>query len=674
MVNFTKRTNRFFRPASIALLCFSLLFSYKVHAQCPSGGINIVTQAEADQFGVDYPNCTVINGVLSIGQNTGTTDIVDLSALANITNVTGTINISNNAFLPNVDALSNLTSIGGNLQFYGNTVLQNIDGLSVVEQIGGTITIDNNSNLQNLDGLNAVTQIGGAIVIINNSNLQNLDGLSALQSTGEDIYIIDNTSLSDISALANTTFVPTSGYGLTLTNNPLLTFCNLPNFCSYLANDPSTHPRSINGNGGNCLDEQTVFAACNPVATGCLDANATMPQWPSTAFTPGCTGFPIVIASDTWTGEYSKVLVTAGTEYTFSSSVPTDLVTIGDKNGTMVHVFGTETVTWTATVTDTIRFYLHLDDLCNYGDQINRSRIVKCGTIPQCPPGNVVLLSQQEVNQFLIDYPNCTHIVGNLDIHGTNITDLSPLNNLVSTGGELAIWNCTNLQSINGLINLAQIGGRIYIGGDDNTNTNSQLLNINGLSNVTSVGGMLAIKFCNALQNLNAFSQLTQIGGGLAIQNNTALNNITGFQNIAPNSIASFGLVIENNPLLSICDLPNICTYLTYDAGTHPRVIEGNASNCVNEQAVKAACVLDVDKMEDISFNLYPNPVEDVLNISTVNEIHGITVFNLLGQKVIDDVKLSNGQMNVSALYPGNYVCQVKLDNGTIRTFKLLKK
>lgn len=74
------------------------------------------------------------------------------------------------------------------------------------------------------------------------------------------------------------------------------------------------------------------------------------------------------------------------------------------------------------------------------------------------------------------------------------------------------------------------------------------------------------------------------------------------------------------------------------------------------------------------SIKIYPNPVQNQLNISSNENIKSVSVFNLAGQKVISDSKISNNQINLSSLSKGNYVIQVELVNGQIETFKILKK
>src|SRR5690606_39044436 len=207
------------------------------------------------------------------------------------------------------------------------------------------------------------------------------------------------------------------------------------------------------------------------------------------------------------------------------------------------------------------------------------------GAKAQCPTGDVGLYSQAHVNNFATNYPNCTEITGFLYINGITITDLSPLSNIQSIGGFLEIGSNSQLTNLDGLSNLTEIGGDLTIQG------NSQLTNLDGLSNLTSVGGYLSIYYNSNLTNLDGLSNLTSVGADLVINSNYSLTDISGLQNIDPNSILSsylgVGLYITGNPLLSVCNLDNFCTYL---AGSGLRTISGNAGDCISEAAVNAAC------------------------------------------------------------------------------------
>src|SRR5690606_1906832 len=83
---------------------------------------------------------------------------------------------------------------------------------------------------------------------------------------------------------------------------------------------------------------------------------------------------------------------------------------------------------------------------------------------------------------------------------------------------------------------------------------------------------------------------------------------------------------------------------------------------------------LGVNDLNSFDFTYYPNPVKDILNISSKKEIENVSVFNLAGQKVLNNAKVSNNQVDVNSLTPGTYVFKVTLKGGQIETFKILKK
>lgn len=84
--------------------------------------------------------------------------------------------------------------------------------------------------------------------------------------------------------------------------------------------------------------------------------------------------------------------------------------------------------------------------------------------------------------------------------------------------------------------------------------------------------------------------------------------------------------------------------------------------------------VNDNAKTVKSSISYYPNPVDNVLNYESKEKILEISVYNSVGQKVLDHKIDSNkGQINVSALVSGIYLVRAKTDSG-IDTFKMIKK
>jgi len=138
-------------------------------------------------------------------------------------------------------------------------------------------------------------------------------------------------------------------------------------------------PTNASGDAVGC---STIFsfttgaAPAAPTAT-CLDGTL----YPSAAFTPTtCDGTTAnSVATDTWAGEYSNINVVAGQTYRFQSSIATDFIKISTTAApTAIAASGTTPVTWTATATEVVRFYIHTNNVCGTQDS-NRIRSVFCG-------------------------------------------------------------------------------------------------------------------------------------------------------------------------------------------------------------------------------------------------------------------------------------------------------
>ena len=73
-------------------------------------------------------------------------------------------------------------------------------------------------------------------------------------------------------------------------------------------------------------------------------------------------------------------------------------------------------------------------------------------------------------------------------------------------------------------------------------------------------------------------------------------------------------------------------------------------------------------------FNYYPNPANNAINLSAVDNIESVVIYNILGQKVIDlNVESTSTQINVSNLNTGTYLMKVSV-NGEVGTYKVIKR
>ena len=98
---------------TIRLFIFSFLLSaFNTNAQCPEGSIILNTISDLNAFESAYPDCTEIDGDLSIRYST---DITNLAQLQNIKRVNGSLIIEENEKLAHIQDLE-LTFLGGNLE------------------------------------------------------------------------------------------------------------------------------------------------------------------------------------------------------------------------------------------------------------------------------------------------------------------------------------------------------------------------------------------------------------------------------------------------------------------------------------------------------------------------------------------------------------------------------
>ena len=152
--------------------------------------------------------------------------------------------------------------------------------------------------------------------------------------------------------------------------------------------------------------------------------------------------------------------------------------------------------------------------------------LVTISSVAQCPQF-LNLTTQAEVNNFPIEYPNCTGFNNVLTLNGVDITDLTPLSSIVFL--EALIVENTSLTSLAGLENLTEAGL-------------VELINNDQLTDISSI---------NAITNL-------------------------------------FFLTIEDNDVLSECSIFVICDFLVNEGVPS---IENNASGCNNEEEVILSCL-----------------------------------------------------------------------------------
>lgn len=114
----------------------------------------------------------------------------------------------------------------------------------------------------------------------------------------------------------------------------------------------------------------------------------------------------------------------------------------------------------------------------------------------------------------------------------------------------------------------------------------------------------------------------------------------------------------------------------TYDHWNYGN-LQGQFGICAFGQSRSWQSALDTpeDIINTTSVSFYPNPVNDVLNVTSDKEISNVSVYSILGQQVMN--KVYNGvnevELNVNQLSQGTYFVKANV-NGEIKTFKVIKK
>ncbi len=285
------------------LLCTTL----STNAQpCITNNITFTSQAQVDDFPIQFPNCTeiqgnveidgdaditnlnglnsivIIDGDLEIYDNsnltsltgleqldtiTGDLDIignglVSLNGLNNLNHVAGFVYISDHSSLENIDGLNNLSSIGDFFEIIENTALTSVEGLENLETINGHFQLDYNPQLSQLNGLEKLSSVGSYVKIVFNPVLENLDALQNLRHVGETFRIQGNDILNNILGLDGLLSIANN---LRIFNNPQLEDCSINILCNSWAIGGDI---DIFNNAIGCMDTLDIISKCQEGISG----------------------------------------------------------------------------------------------------------------------------------------------------------------------------------------------------------------------------------------------------------------------------------------------------------------------------------------------------------------------------------------------------------------------
>lgn len=389
------------------------------------------------------------------------------------------------------------------------------------------------------------------------------------------------------------------------------------------------------GTGDFTEDPREVFIQCGdalPPSAGCL--TAPRGQAPVDVVTPICNTTVESVVPMGEAGQYSMVKVTAGTPYTFYSSIDTDMITIGNEDGTTVLGYGFGTFEWTADADKLIRFYTHANESCGL-DIATRTRAVKCG------------------NPFVATEPDFDCFQGD-GLHSNNFEEgFSISEEEFSVADDFVVDGQFAVQQIRLNVfsadEIQDISFKIFKDNDGKPGEVAQT--------VQSIVPTEQLVIGATKDNQYFVYQVT-------VDLPTALKFPTGKYWLQPAASSRFGAYWEMTSTgTSNAKVQFLAPEHDWEASDLQAVffVSGECSTLSNDDFT----------LNKISF--YPNPVKDVVTFSSALDIENVAVYNVSGQ-LVKVQKPVSGKVNVSNLQSGLYLFKVQLQSGESETFKIIKQ
>ncbi len=279
--------------------------------------------------------------------------------------------------------------------------------------------------------------------------------------------------------------------------------------------------------------------------------------------------------------------------------------------------------------------------------------------------GNIEMANDQS---FLYDlgFNNLLNLNGNLSITSTAaISSLIGFSSLETISEDFVLENIESFLPFQsfafGFNNLHTVEGNFEY------RNNSSTESLPPFESLTTINGDLVLD-SNGFQGLDLILNLTNVGGEIIISNNTFLNNITALINVDSESFTN--LVIQNNPFVGFCNLPNFCEYLNQ---SNLATIEGNSAACGSVEVVETACAQPQDCQIGLTtITDQPDLNSFLAQYGNCNKINGnLTISgvdNLIPFQNIDTI-LGTVQINVADLENLNDFQNLKYIGGSLILF-----
>lgn len=639
---------------ALVFLIFILLIIKGQAQSCFPDGITFIQQSEIDNFALNYPNCTEIEGDVWFKSN----EIYSLEGVSQITSISGDLIIGSgigqfNSSLQNLAGLENLVFVGGDVWFMKLSALESLDGFdNLGSELHGSLVLWIVDNLVNLSGLEFVNYIQGDFQIYNSTGFTNFEGLNNLDSIGGSFSCNYNPSFS-FQGLENLKKI---GFDLKVTDNQeIVNFSGL-NSLEYIGNDfwVEDNEGLFNFEGLESLEfighdlrvtdyflDISNFSGLNSLTT---IGNSFF------AYEMDITDFQGLenlthIGGDLGISFLPQLLNFHGLENLEVIDAKVDIrwcPLIQDLSEfTSLYSIGGELVIFQNDNLESLSGLSGVDSL-NISLEISGNPVLS--DIEAIANANVSNLSTIEIsdnpslNSCAID-AFCYYLYyGNEDLlvlnNGVNCSSIEQIIEICDFSPCLEDgFNFTSQEEIDSfnvnegfcsgivgdvlisgedIIDLDGLNGITFIGGEFILIDNPMLADISGLSSLESIGGKLSIENNPLLSSLTGLNNTSSIGGDLIIASNDSLASILPLLSLQsidgdlkiennPRLVSIKGirnidasgiqnLYINNNLMLSECDYESICNYIGNPNGSIN--VSNNSTNCSSLEELENACIM----------------------------------------------------------------------------------
>lgn len=429
----------------------------------------------------------------------------------------------------------------------------------------------------------------------------------------------------------------------------------------------------------NCGSSQSNWVFGNNFSTvgtssGCTTAANGL--YPAETFTPACFGNTEIIVTDAYAGEYSNVNILPNTQYTFSSSVASDYITIANADASVTYIVGTTPLVWlSGSNSGVITYFLHSNAACGSNNS-NRTRSIACQAAAGCNAPSGLSVSGVTMNAATLNWVAASPAPSNGYQYYYSTSNTAPTAATTPSGNTAAISAALSGLAANTAYyywvrsNCGTSQGN-WIAGTTFTTT---AVVLTGCTDAT-FGQYPAAAYTPSCSGSNETIVTNAYAGEYALVEVASNKQYTFTSSVATDFIT----------------ISNTAGSVIYASGTGPLTWPSGAfsgsvryyfhsnSACGDDavdrtRLIRCSAVLANEEIAWEGFEFYPNPVNDMLHISFTQKIDSVEIMNMLGQIVkLQSLHASAATVDVSQLPSGTYFVRAHAD-GHNKTFKVLKK